>query len=40
MSTHDATRRAFLVRAAAGAGAVAGAGLVPGALTQAHEQRP
>src|SRR5882762_1273316 len=40
MSTHDATRRAFLVRAAVGAGAVAGAGLVPGAQTQAREQRP
>jgi len=40
MSKHDATRRAFLVRAAVGAGAVAGAGLVPGAHTQAHEQRP
>jgi gluconate 2-dehydrogenase gamma chain len=40
MSTHDATRRAFLVRAAVGAGAVAGAGLVPGAHTQTHEQRP
>jgi gluconate 2-dehydrogenase gamma chain len=29
MTKHDATRRAFLVRAAVGAGAVAGAGLVP-----------
>src|SRR5438093_2496627 len=37
MSKHDATRRAFLVRAAVGAGAVAGAGLVPGA--QNHEPR-
>jgi gluconate 2-dehydrogenase gamma chain len=32
MSKHDAARRAFLVRAAAGAGAVAGAGLVPEAF--------
>src|SRR6266446_2922501 len=40
MSTHDATRRAFLVRAGVGAGAVVGAGLMPGARTQAHEQRP
>ena len=29
MTKHDAARRAFLVRAAVGAGAVAGAGLVP-----------
>ena len=29
MNKHDAARRAFLVRAAVGAGAVAGAGLVP-----------
>ena len=36
MSTHDKTRREFLVRAAAGAGAVAGAGLVPEALAQDH----
>ena len=32
MSKHDESRRAFLVRAAAGAGAVAGAGLVPDAF--------
>src|SRR5882672_7912038 len=32
MTKHDAKRRAFLVRAAAGAGAVAGAGLVQGAF--------
>jgi gluconate 2-dehydrogenase gamma chain len=31
MAKHDASRRAFLVRAAVGAGAAAGAGLVPGA---------
>ncbi|MGH9257670.1 MAG: gluconate 2-dehydrogenase subunit 3 family protein [Vicinamibacterales bacterium] len=31
MTTHDATRRTFLVRAAVGAGAVAGAGLTAGA---------
>ena len=37
MSKHDATRRAFLVRAAVGAGAVAGAGLVPEALAQNQE---
>jgi len=36
MTKHDAARRAFLVRAAVGAGAVAGAGLVPGA----HAQNP
>ena len=34
MSKHDASRRQFLVRAGAGAGAVAGANLVPGALAQ------
>jgi gluconate 2-dehydrogenase gamma chain len=34
MPKHDAGRRAFLVRAAAGAGAVAGAGFVPGASAQ------
>ncbi len=39
MSKHDAGRRAFLVRAAVGAGAVAGTGLVPGALVQNPEQR-
>lgn len=38
MSKHDASRRQFLVRAAAGAGAVAGAGLVPEAQTQSREQ--
>ncbi len=38
MSKHDAARRAFLVRAAVGAGAVAGAGLVPDAYAQNHEQ--
>src|SRR5216683_3477603 len=36
MTKHDAARRAFLVRAAVGAGAVAGVGLVPGA----HAQNP
>jgi gluconate 2-dehydrogenase gamma chain len=36
MTKHDAARRAFLVRAAVGAGAVAGAGLVPGG----HAQNP
>jgi gluconate 2-dehydrogenase gamma chain len=39
MRKHDAARRAFLVRAAVGAGAVAGAGFVPGANTPAREQR-
>src|SRR5207253_4537237 len=34
MTKHDAARRAFLVRAAVGAGAVAGAGLVPDASAQ------
>jgi gluconate 2-dehydrogenase gamma chain len=38
MNKHDATRRAFLVRAAAGAGAVAGAGLVPGAFAETEPQ--
>ena len=38
MSSHDATRRAFLVRAVAGAGSVAGAALVPGASAQNLEQ--
>ena len=38
MSKHDAGRRAFLVRAAVGAGTVAGAGLVPGASAQNDEQ--
>ncbi len=39
MSTHDATRRTFLVRAVVGAGAVAGAGLTPDASAQNLEQR-
>jgi gluconate 2-dehydrogenase gamma chain len=34
---HDEARRAFLVGAAVGAGAVAGATLVPNALAQTHE---
>lgn len=38
MSTHDATRRTFLIRAAAGAGAVAGAGLAPDEAAQAAGQ--
>lgn len=38
MKKHDASRRAFLVRAAVGAGAAAGAGLVPDAIAQSHEQ--
>ena len=38
MSKHDASRRAFLVRAAVGAGAVAGAGLAPETLAQNQEQ--
>jgi gluconate 2-dehydrogenase gamma chain len=38
MSKHDAARRAFLVRAAAGAGAVAGAGLVPEAFAGNPQQ--
>jgi gluconate 2-dehydrogenase gamma chain len=38
MTKHDASRRAFLVRAAVGAGAAAGAGLVPDAIAQNHEQ--
>jgi gluconate 2-dehydrogenase gamma chain len=38
MSEHDPSRREFLRRAAAGAGAVAGAGMVPEALAQTHEQ--
>lgn len=37
MTKHDASRRAFLVRAAVGAGAAAGAGLVPDAIAQNHE---
>jgi len=39
MTKHDAARRAFLVRAAVGAGAVAGAGLVPDAYTQNRERQ-
>jgi gluconate 2-dehydrogenase gamma chain len=39
MTTHDAARRAFLVRAAVGAGAAAGAGLVPDVYAQNHEQQ-
>jgi gluconate 2-dehydrogenase gamma chain len=38
MTKHNASRRAFLVRAAVGAGAAAGAGLVPDAIAQNHEQ--
>jgi gluconate 2-dehydrogenase gamma chain len=38
MKKHDATRRAFLTRAAAGAGAVAGAGLLPGAFIETQAQ--
>jgi gluconate 2-dehydrogenase gamma chain len=38
MAKHDASRRAFLVHAAVGAGAAAGAGLVPDAIAQNHEQ--
>jgi gluconate 2-dehydrogenase gamma chain len=38
MSEHDPSRREFLRRAAAGAGAVASAGMVPEALAQTHEQ--
>src|SRR5262245_58571716 len=38
MSEHDPSRRQFLRRAAAGAGAVAGVGMVPEALAQTHEQ--
>jgi gluconate 2-dehydrogenase gamma chain len=39
MTKHDAARRAFLVRAAVGAGAVAGAGLVPDAYAQNRGQQ-
>ena len=39
MPRHDRSRRAFLARAAAGAGAVAGAGLVPAEAAQNHPQR-
>jgi gluconate 2-dehydrogenase gamma chain len=38
MAKHDATRRAFLVRAAVGAGAAAGAGILPGAYAQDQEK--
>src|SRR6516164_8017532 len=38
MARHDRGRRAFLVRAAVGAGTVAGAGLVPEAAAQSHSQ--
>jgi gluconate 2-dehydrogenase gamma chain len=37
MTKHDAARRAFLVRAAVGAGAVAGAGIVPNLNAQMPE---
>jgi gluconate 2-dehydrogenase gamma chain len=39
MTKHDAARRAFLVRAAAGAGVVAGAGLVPEAYAQLEQHK-
>jgi gluconate 2-dehydrogenase gamma chain len=38
MSSHDTTRRAFLVRASVVAGSVAGAGLIPEAAAQNLEQ--
>jgi len=38
MSSHDKTRRAFLVRAVVGAGSVAGAGLLPDASAQTVDQ--
>ena len=38
MSSHDTSRRAFLVRAVAGAGSVAGAGLLPDASAQTLDQ--
>jgi gluconate 2-dehydrogenase gamma chain len=38
MSGHDATRRAFLLRAVVGAGSVAGAGLLPDAAAQNPDQ--
>lgn len=38
MPKHNRSRRAFLARAAAGAGAVAGAGLVPAEAAQNHGQ--
>src|SRR5215470_16371 len=37
MTKHDEARRAFLLGAAVGAGAVAGATLVPDALAQTHD---
>ena len=40
MTKHDAARRAFLVRAAVGAGAVAGAGLVPDLDAQMDHKQP
>jgi gluconate 2-dehydrogenase gamma chain len=40
MTKHDAARRAFLVRAAVGAGAVAGAGLVPDVQAQLEQHKP
>ena len=40
MSEHNASRRRFLRRAAAGAGTVAGAGIVSEAFAQSHEQDP
>jgi gluconate 2-dehydrogenase gamma chain len=40
MSKHNASRREFLRRAAAGAGSVAGAGIVSEAFAQSHEQDP
>src|SRR6266699_5013007 len=39
MTKHDEARRAFLLGAAVGAGAVAGATLVPDALAQTHDAR-
>jgi gluconate 2-dehydrogenase gamma chain len=40
MTKHDAARRAFLVRAAVGAGAVAGAGFVPDIQAQPDQHKP
>ena len=40
MTKHDAARRAFLVRAAVGAGAAAGAGLVPELDAQMDHHKP
>src|SRR5262249_57172785 len=39
MTKHDEARRAFLLGAAVGAGAVAGATLLPDALAQTHDAR-